>query len=243
MYIFMYTICSMFSLFTLLEDSLHLFYPHQCTGCGSDLIGKKDLLCLNCMHELPFTHFAAHENNYIENIFRGRMKVQAAHSEFYFSKGQLVQHLIHELKYKANKEIGFYLGEIMGNTLLSCSRFLNIDYLVPVPLFKDKEMQRGYNQATVICEGIRAFTKIPVMQHNIIRQYHTETQTRKHRAARWENVSGSFAVNDPGSLTGKNILLVDDVITTGASLEACGQTILKIPGTTLSIAALAHATK
>jgi ComF family protein len=227
----------------LFADAFHLFYPHHCTGCGSDLIAKDSLLCINCINELPHTNFATFENNYVENIFRGRMNVKAAHSEFFFSKGQLVQHLIHELKYKSNKEIGYYLGEIMGNSLLSAGRFPNIDYLVPLPLYPEKEFKRGYNQATIICDGVSSFTQIPLMADNLIRQRATETQTRKHRAARWQNVDGSFAVRNPGKLTGKNILLVDDVITTGASIEACGQTILQVAGTTLSIAALAHATK
>jgi ComF family protein len=227
----------------LISDSLHLFYPHHCTGCGSDLLNKHNLLCINCLADLPHTHFDSMENNYIENIFRGRMQVRAAHSEFYFSKGQIVQHLIHLLKYKANKEIGYYLGEIMGNSLLRGSRFSNIDYLVPLPLYPDKEFKRGYNQAAIICEGIGASMHIPTMYNNIIRQRSTETQTLKHRTERWKNVSGSFAVKNPENLIGKNILLIDDVITTGASIEACGQAILNITGTSLSIASLAHATK
>lgn len=233
----------MFFLKNLLSDTFHLFYPHHCTGCGSDLLAKDCLLCINCIHELPHTHFARYEHNYIEAIFRGRMEVKAAHSEFYFSKGQLVQRLIHLLKYKANKEIGKYLGEIIGNSLLSSGRFSNIDYLVPLPLYIDKEHKRGYNQAAVICDGIETSTKIPLLKNNIIRQRHTETQTRKHRSARWENVANSFVVTNPATLIGKNILLVDDVITTGASIEACGQAILQVAGTSLSIATIAHATK
>lgn len=233
----------MFRIHHLFSDALHLFYPHHCTGCGSDLIAKDGLLCINCISELPHTCFAGYENNYVENIFRGRIKIKAAHSEFYFSKGQLVQHLIHQLKYKSNKEIGYYLGALMGNNLLTSGRFSNIDYLVPLPLYADKEFKRGYNQATIICNGINSSTHIPVMPGNIVRQRPTETQTRKHRTERWQNVAGSFAVKNPALLVGKNILLVDDVITTGASLEACGETILQISGTSLSIAVLAHATK
>ncbi len=228
---------------SLFSDTLHLFYPHHCLGCGSDLLSKDSLLCIHCINELPHTHFAIYENNYVENIFRGRMNVKAAHSEFYFSKGKLVQHLIHQLKYKANKEIGFYLGQLMGNSLLTASRFSNIDYLIPLPLYPDKEFKRGYNQATIICEGIAASTRITMLPDNIIRQRATETQTRKHRSARWLNVDGSFGIKNPSVLVGKNVLLVDDVITTGASIEACGQTILQIEGTSLSIATLAHATK
>ena len=233
----------MVSLKNVLTDALHLFYPHICTGCGSDLIHKNNMLCINCLDELPHTDFALHENNPIEKIFTGRLKSKAAHSEFYFSKGQLIQHLIHQLKYNNNKEIGHYLGEIMGNTLLKSSRFSNVDYLIPLPLYADKEFKRGYNQAEVICQGIYASTQIPVMTNNVVRQRPTETQTRKHRAERWKNVDGSFIIKDPAALSGKNVLLVDDVITTGATLEACGQVILQVSGTSINFASLAHASK
>lgn len=233
----------MLSIKHILSDTFHLFYPHTCTGCGSDLVNKNNLLCIRCISELPHTHFALHENNLIERIFRGRLPIKAAHSEFYFAKNELIQHLIHQLKYNDNKEIGIYLGEITGNTLLKSGRFSTIDYLIPLPLYGDKEFKRGYNQAEVICNGIYASTRIPVMTNNVIRQRATETQTRKHRAQRWENVEGSFVVKDPSALRGKQLLLVDDVITTGATIEACGHAILNIEGTSVSIAALAHASK
>lgn len=226
-----------------ISDSFQLFFPHTCIGCGSDLLGKNNLLCLNCIADLPHTNFELYEGNLIEKIFWGRLKVNAAHSEFYFSKGQLIQHLIHELKYNNNKEIGVYLGEHMGKKLLQSNRFSNIDYLIPLPLYADKEFSRGYNQAEIICNGVSASMQIPIMKKNVIRQRNTETQTRKHRAQRWENVTGSFKVNKPGSLIGKNLLLIDDVITTGATLEACAQVLMDIPGVSVSIATLAFATK
>jgi predicted amidophosphoribosyltransferase len=130
--------------------------------------------------------------NPVEKVFTGRIPLKAAHSEFYFSKGQLVQHLIHLLKYKSNKEIGHYLGTMIGNSILRSGRFTNLDYLVPLPLYPDKEFKRGYNQAEVICNGIAEITQIPVLTKNVIRQRATETQTRKHRAERWQNVDGSF---------------------------------------------------
>lgn len=227
----------------LLSDAWHLFYPHICTGCGSDLLNKNCLLCINCIDELPHTNFNLFENNPIEKIFTGRLKFKAAHSEFYFSKGQLIQHLIHQLKYNNNQEIGFYLGEIMGNSLMKGGRFSNIDYLIPLPLYAEKEFKRGYNQAEIICRGIQKTTQIPVLSNNVVRQRPTETQTRKHRVERWQNVAGSFHIKNPDHLTGKNLLLVDDVITTGATLEACAQLILQIPGTSISFASLAHASK
>lgn len=227
----------------LLSDVFHLFYPHTCTGCGSDLLYKDQLLCIRCIAELPHTNFAFHENNLMEKIFTGRLALKAAHSQFYFAKNELVQHLIHGLKYSGNTAIGAYLGEMTGNTLLKSGRFAGIDYLIPLPLFADKEFKRGYNQATVICNGISDSTHIPVHSGNVVRRRATETQTRKHRAERWQNVEGSFTVKDPALLRGKHLLLVDDVITTGATLEACGRMLLGIEGTMLSIVSLAHASK
>jgi len=225
----------------IFSDTIHLFYPHLCPGCGSDAMQKESLICLSCIVNLPETNFALLKNNPVEKIFWGRLPLTTAHSQFYFTKEEVVQQLIHELKYKGNTAIGFYLGEMMGNTLLSSGRFTDIDVLVPLPLYPDKERKRGYNQATVICNGIAAAMNIPVMKDNIVRKKATGTQTRKRRTERWQNVEDSFAVNNPAQLAGKHILLVDDVITTGATLEACGNIIMKTPGVKLSIASLALA--
>ena len=132
---------------------------------------------------------------------------------------------------------------MMGESLLKSSRFSNIDAIVPLPMYANKENIRGYNQATILSRGIESIMRVPVFDKIITRNRATETQTRKHRTERWLNVDGSFFIKDIASLIGKNILLVDDVITTGATLEACGQLILKLPGTNLSIATLAQASK
>jgi len=233
----------MYSLKNILSPTLHLFYPHQCTGCGSDLLDENNQLCLHCINELPHTHFAQFNNNPVEKIFWGRIPVTAAHSEFYFAKETLIQHLIHQLKYKNNTDIGFYMGEIMGRTLLASNRFNNIDYLIPLPLYPDKERKRGYNQAAIISNGMSETMNIPVLNGNVVRRRFTETQTRKHRTERWENVDGSFEIKDPSKLQGKKLLLVDDVITTGATLEACGSILLQVEAVQLFIASLAHAAK
>jgi ComF family protein len=227
----------------ILSGTLHLFYPHICTGCGSDLLQPGNLLCLRCINSLPNTNYALHPGNPVEKAFWGRIPVAAAHSQYYFAKDSLIQHLIHQLKYKSNQDIGFYMGQLMGHTLLTSGRFQNIDAVIPLPLYPDKERKRGYNQATVICEGIAAAMQVPVMANNIIRRRFTETQTRKHRDERWQNVDGSFEATNPAALKGKNILLADDVITTGATLEACGSTLLQCEGTKLFIASLAYAAK
>ncbi|MEO6548719.1 MAG: phosphoribosyltransferase family protein [Ferruginibacter sp.] len=228
---------------TILSDTLHLFYPQLCTGCGSDLLQPGNQLCLKCITNLPHTNFAQHPGNPIEKIFWGRIPLAAAHSEFYFSKDSLIQQLIHQLKYKGYKSIGRYLGELMGKNLLNSNRFGQIDYLIPLPLFADKERKRGFNQAAVICEGMSAIMNVPVLLNKVNRKYATETQTRKHRTERWENVADSFVVLEKEKLQGKNLLLVDDVITTGATLEACGQTIINAAKAKISIATLATATK
>ena len=227
----------------IFSSTVHLFYPHTCTGCGSDLVAEDNLLCLKCIHNLPHTNFAALANNQIEKDFWGRINLEAAYSQFYFSKEFLIQHLIHQLKYKGDTKIGFYLGEIMGKTLLKSKRFSTIDALVPLPLYADKEHKRGYNQATVICNGMSAAMNIPVLNDAVVRKQATETQTRKHRTERWENVKDSFKVAKPSELSGKNLLLVDDVVTTGATLEACGHVILQQGDVKLSIATLAYAAK
>lgn len=225
------------------NSAIHLFYPHTCTGCGSDLLAENNLLCLKCIHDLPHTNFAGIEGNPVEKHFWGRLPLEAGYSEFYFSKEFLIQHLIHQLKYKGDTEIGFYLGELMGKTMLESSRFNSIDALIPLPLYPDKEHKRGYNQAAIISNGISSVMNVPVLNGHIIRQRPTETQTRKHRTERWENVKGSFRAVNEKELVNKHLLLVDDVVTTGATLESCGEVILKIKNVKLSIATLAYAAK
>lgn len=227
----------------IISPLAHLFYPHVCTGCGSDLVEEDNLLCLKCINDLPHTNFAMHTGNPVEKIFWGRLPVTAAMSEFYFAKGTLIQTLIHEFKYKGNIDVGMYLGAMMGSSLLGNNRFKQIDVLVPLPLFADKEFKRGYNQAAILCNGISEVTNIPVLKNNVTRQRFTETQTKKHRTERWENVASSFKINNPREIKNKHVLLVDDVVTTGATLEACGAEILKVEGAMLSIATLALASK
>ena len=182
-----------------------------------------------------------HANNPLEKKFWGRLSLTSATSELYFSKNSIVQNMIHEFKYRGNKKAGHYFGNLIGRNLLNSNRF-NVDVIVPLPLFIRKEKMRGFNQAEILCNGIAEILNKPVIEKNVTRKIFTESQTKKHRTERWKNVEGIFYINDPKNLEGKHILLVDDVITTGATLEACGSEILKIAGTTLSVAALAMAT-
>ena len=212
-------------------------------GCGSDIIEDENLLCLHCLNHLPHTNFAFHANNPVEKIFWGRLPLASASSEFYFSKGSTIQHLIHEFKYKGNQDVGIYLGNLMGKSFRNSNRFNKIDALIPLPLYPDKERKRGYNQAAILCKGVSETMSVPVIMNNVVRRRFTETQTKKHRVERWENVEGSFAVYNKNDLQGKNLLLIDDVVTTGATLEACGKEILMINDVQLSVATLAYASK
>lgn len=222
------------------QSFLHLLFPHICSGCGSDLLSKDSFLCLHCIQALPETGFAKHASNPIEKKFWGRLPVQFAMAQYYFSRESLVQHLIHELKYGGNRELGRQLGRMMGQTLTDSSRF-TVDALIPLPLFPSRERKRGYNQAMILCEGISETFGIPILKDAICRSQHTETQTRKGRVERWQNMEGKFILTDPATVAGKHILLVDDVITTGATLEACGMELLKNNQTQLSLAALCYA--
>lgn len=219
----------------------HLFYPHNCIGCGSDVIRPENFLCLECIDVLPYTDFAMHQNNPVEKKFWGRIALSSAMSELYFSKGSIVQNMIHDFKYRGNKKAGHYFGQLMGKSLLKSSRF-NVDVIVPLPLFEKKEKMRGFNQAEVLCNGISEIIGKPVINNCVTRKVATDTQTKKQRIERWKNVDGIFSIKSSEKLEGKKVLLVDDVITTGATIDACGTEILKIKGVTLYVASLAYAT-
>ncbi len=193
---------------------------------------------MHCYANLPETNFAAYANNPIEKIFYGRLNIELATAGYYFHKHSVLQRLIHQLKYKGNKEVGRQLGKWFGLQLQKNNRFAAVQALVPLPLYPDKEKRRGYNQSTVICDGIAEVLQIPVINNAVIRKRYTDTQTKKGRSDRWTNVDNSFTISNAEALSYKHVLLVDDVITTGATLEACGSALKTADGLTLSIAAL-----
>ncbi len=226
---------------SLLKSPLfHLFFPHNCVGCGSDVIDINNFICLQCINDLPHTNFAMHADNPVEKKFWGRIPIYSGMSEFYFSKASVIQNLIHEFKYKGNKKIGHYLGNIIGLSILNSNRF-PVEAIIPLPLFEKKEKKRGFNQSEILCNGIAEIIKIPLIKNNVCRIIHSETQTKKGRLERWKNVEQAFQVRMPSMLEGKHILLVDDVITTGSTLEACGSEILKVNNVQVSVATLATA--
>ena len=232
----------MISIAEIKNSLLHLLFPHVCSGCGSDLLGKESMLCLRCMEAMPETNFELHQSNPVEKKFWGRLPLSAATAQYYFTRESLMQHLMHQFKYKRNKELGTQLGKIMGESLKRSGRF-KVDALIPLPLFPAKEKRRGYNQATVLCEGMAESLQAPVLKDVVIRSHHTETQTKKGRIERWQNMEGKFVLRKPEVISNKNVLLVDDVVTTGATLEACGLALLEANNVKLSIATLCSSMK
>lgn len=224
------------------ESVLHLLFPHVCAGCGSDLLSKRSELCMRCIEALPETNFERYSANPVEKTFWGRMPLLAATAQFYFTKASLIQQLLHQLKYKGDRELGIQLGKIMGVHLMKSGRF-ETEALVPLPLFPARERKRGYNQATLLCEGMAEILHLPVLDRVIARPRHTETQTRKGRVERWKNIEGKFMLTDTAAISNKKLLLVDDVVTTGATLESCGAELLKAPGARLSVATLCYASR
>jgi len=224
----------------ILDGLLHLVYPHNCEGCGSDRIVRNQFLCARCMSQLPETGFFRAPGNPAERAFYGRCRVEHAGACFYFTKHSLLQHILVQLKYRGNKDAGYFLGRMMGYALSACERFDGADLIIPLPLNPKKEFVRGYNQAEVIAHGISETWRRPVVCDAVVRKRFTETQTHQNRVGRWLNMQHVFEITDAAAITGKHVLLVDDVITTGATLEACGSVILQVPGTRLSIATAAY---
>ncbi len=224
-------------------DFASLFFPNLCASCGCAMNKGEEVICSFCQYYLPKTNFHLEKNNTIEKHFWGRVEIYRASSYCYFQKGSRIQHLIHELKYKRKLEVGVKLGKMYGAELNECKDYDSVDVILPVPLHKSKEMQRGFNQADLICEGLSDAMGKPWKKNILIRTKKTETQTHKTRFERWQNVGSVFDITDPKSLEGKHVLLTDDVITTGSTLEACANSILAITGTVVSIATIACAVK
>lgn len=216
-----------------------MIFPKVCYACGKSLFKKEDCICTHCLYHLPKTNFHLYGDNPVVKLFWGRTSVFSAASLFSFSKGGKVQHLIHQLKYRGKKEIGNSLGKYYGNELKQTPLFSPAETVVPVPLHIKKFKSRGYNQSEMFAQGIAESMKLQLPPRALIRTTASETQTKKSRFARWKNVEEIFKVTSPEILKGKHVLLVDDVVTTGATLEACANKILEVPGTKVSIATIA----
>ena len=225
------------------QDFISLFYPNNCVACQNALFRNEQTICTSCLFHLPKTEFHYEKDNPISRIFWGRTEIEIAASYCFFVKAGKVQHLIHQLKYKGKKEIGILLGEIYGKELLKSAFFQNIDVIIPVPLHPKKEKKRGYNQSEMFGIGLSSSMQIPLDKTTLIRTYASETQTKKSRFKRWENVKEIFDLQNADLIENKHILLIDDVITTGATIEACVNMLKKIKNVKISIVSIAAASK
>ncbi len=223
----------------LVEDFINLFYPLICPVCETQLVHGEKLICTPCLLHMPRSNYHQYEDNPVAQAFWGRVQVVNATAYYLFEKGSKYQKLIHQLKYKGRKNIGLELGKMFGESLLETG-FQKVDLIVPVPLHYKKLKKRGFNQSELITQGMSEAMEKQMDTENLIRKVANPTQTRKTRVERWENVEGIFELRNPDRFNNKHILLVDDVLTTGATLEACADAVLEANGTKVSIAVLAY---
>jgi ComF family protein len=223
------------------DDLFGLFFPNLCLGCGQPLIRGEEVICSLCHFHLPKTHFHNDPENPLNRVFWGRVNLEAVAAYLYFQKGNTVQQLLHQLKYKGRQEVGLHIGKLYGLELSQADIFRDADLIIPVPLHPNKLRKRGYNQSQMFAEGLASMMKAEAETRCLYRKVNSKTQTRKTRYSRWENVENIFAVNSPEKLRDRHILLVDDVITTGATLEACTNALLEVPGVKVSVATIAYA--
>lgn len=208
----------------MVKELIHLFFPKICPACSDALLRSEKLICLSCFVQLPQTAF--HKNpfdNPVNRLFWGRTPIYASSAFLYFRKSGMVQELLHALKYRNQPEIGTFLGAEYGKTLIDSTPFCNADIILPIPLHGKRQQQRGYNQSAFFADGLSSNLKIESSEAVLQRNDFKSSQTKKSRFERWQNVSTVFEVSKPEKIVNKSVLLVDDVITTGATIEACAR--------------------
>lgn len=220
-------------------DLTTLFFPKYCSSCNRNLMHYEKAVCMHCLTRLPRLHMHDEPNNAVEKIFWGRVNLHAAAAFLSMPRNGISHRLIHRLKYHGDQEVGERLGALFGHELTESARLKGIDMIVPVPLHPKKLHLRGYNQCDCIARGMAEALGASISINNLTRTHFSSTQTRRGRISRWSNVKDIFWVREPEKFEGKHILLIDDVITTGATIEACSTALLKVPGIKLSVAALA----
>lgn len=225
----------------LFKHLINLLFPRTCAACGTPLLEGETTVCTTCRFLMPKTGYENNPNNPLAQNFFGQMPFNAVSAEFFFSKSGRVQHLIHGLKYHRCRENGIFLGQEIGKSLLQAPDYQGIDYLIPIPLHPKKEKIRGYNQSHVIAEGVSEILNVPIAEHCLVRSVFTDTQTKKSREERWQNVKDIFKLEKPEKLSHKHVLLIDDVLTTGATLMSAGKALSQVDGIKISVVTAACA--
>lgn len=223
---------------SIFDEFLGLFFPESCVVCGEPLLRAEENICLSCLLKLPRTNNFQEADNAAEKLLAGRFPFERIATFCYFTKGGILQPIIHQVKYNGKAHLGETLGLLFGRDLVGSDFLSPVQLIIPVPLHPKKQKQRGYNQAEMIARGISKGTNIPVSTNNLVRIVHNPTQTKRNKMQRWENVKDIFIVNHPEEFENKHILLVDDIITTGSTIEACAHALLASRGIKISIATI-----
>jgi len=223
-----------------LKDFFRIFYPDLCASCENQLEKNENTICTFCRHDLPLTNFTNYSENKIAKTFYGRIIIEKANTLLFYRKEGITKKLIHELKYKGNEEIGSFFGNWLGEILKQNNEFSDINLIVPVPLHPKKLKQRGYNQVSKFGEKLSYHLNKPFLENVLLRTSTSKTQTFKARFERFNNNDTKFQSNNTSSFKNKHILLIDDVITTGATIESCARELQKTEGVKISILTMAY---
>ncbi|ARV15477.1 ComF family protein [Polaribacter sp. SA4-12] len=224
----------------ILKNFFRIFYPELCANCDNQLAQNENTVCTFCRHDLPLTNFTNYSNNKITKTFYGRIIIEKANTLLFYRKEGITKKLIHELKYKGNEEIGTFFGNWLGEIIKQNNEFSDIDLIVPVPLHPKKLKKRGYNQVSKFGKKLSDHLEKPFLENELLRTSTSKTQTFKARFERFNNNDTKFQLKNTSNLKDKHILLIDDVITTGATLEACAKELQKTEGVKISILTMAY---
>lgn len=223
----------------MFHDFINLLYPTVCHICEAELLKNEELICTLCLHDLPVTSYHLDNENPVKKVFYGRVKIEKATALLHFRKKAGVQHLIHDLKYRGHREIGTYLGKWLGTELSNSDWKDKIDVIIPVPLHRSRLKERGFNQVEDFGKEIAASLNAEYIDDILLKISSTQTQTLKDRLSRWGKLEETLQIKNSEKIAGKHILLVDDLVTTGATLEACAHKLYEVPDITISIATMA----
>lgn len=225
----------------MFKPIIDLLFPKVCYACLNLLNDNEETICVNCRHDLPVTNFHFNDDDSVKKVLYGRANIEKGTALFRFEKKGLVQQLVHGLKYKGYETIGFALGNWLGNELKDIEHYKSVDVVIPVPLHKNKFRKRGYNQVTKFGQQIAEALEARYEDEVLLKVTNTNSQTIKNRLSRWNNTDELFAIKNPEFLENKHILLVDDIITTGATLEACISVLNHVQNIKISVATIAIA--
>ncbi|MGK7391913.1 MAG: ComF family protein [Candidatus Cyclobacteriaceae bacterium M2_1C_046] len=226
---------------SIFTDFMGLFFPRTCEACDGAMVKKEEIICSNCLHNLPRTNSHRYNLDALNSKFYGKQQVKDTWCFLYFKKDSPVQRLLHRLKYENKPEIGNFIGRLFGTELKKDLKEISFDSIIPVPLHKTRQKRRGYNQSEHFALGLGEILDLPVDTDSVKRIKRSQTQTKKSRIERWENVAEIFEVQDVSKVKNRSILVVDDVMTTGSTLEACMEKLMQSGAREITVATIAVA--